>query len=170
MLIYMNKYLRRLRRSPAPPPFCSYGPLCLTCLFCLLCLCCFISACMQSHERISNEPACNGRGITSRIFICFACLSGQVLDIPNRPFWRGSWGHVGLQNRSWRAMLGSKSVLESLLGGSGGHLGPSWTALGGILAQVSSKSQKSTKNGANLEAKMSQHGSQNPAKIVSKAI
>ena len=73
---------------------------------------------------------------------------------------------IGLGGLCWA----QKSVLEGLLGGSGGHLGPSWTALGGILAQVSSKSQKSTKNGANLEAKMSQHGGQSPPKIVSKAI
>ena len=40
-----------------------------------------------------------------------------------RPSWRGCWCHVGLKNRSWRAMLGSKI-------GLGGPLGESWSDLG----------------------------------------
>ena len=72
-----------------------------------------------------------------------------------RPSWRGSWGHVGLKNRSWRGMLGSKIGLGGPLGGSWGHLGPKSNLRPQKVRRWASKGLPGTPN---LEAKLDQDG------------
>ena len=91
-------YLRRPRgESPAPPPFFSYGPLCMTCE---------CGSWSNLADICVKKEASKIRQDGSKIQPKSSKLGPKIHQ-------------VGAQNHP-------KSVPEALLDGSGRHLGPSW--------------------------------------------